>query len=360
MSNLTLTGGSLTGSDTVIVSGPTIWTGGTMSGTGATTAQGGLTLGDANNQVYDYESLVQRTLNNIGAATWTGLGYFYQQAGSVLNNLAGAIFSVQTSDPWYDDGDDDSFNNQGALTIAAGTGTLYFYSTLDNTGSLEVVSGTFDLESSPIQLSGTTLTGGSWIVGADSSLNLGANLTELAATVTLQGPGASLVGLSSVSTIDPTGELILQDGDSFSLPGNLDNAGTIDLAPGTLNVAGDYTQESTGTLAAGIGGTTSGSQFGQLNVTGQAALDGTLSISLINQFIPQQGDHYRILTFASHTNDFGVEPGLISGKAKASSPLTIPAISTSLSRPRRSTPPPPSSPQWTRRSSDRTSPSRPP
>ncbi len=316
VASLTMTGGTLTGSDTVVVSGPTTWTGGVMSGTGVTTAEGGLTLGDVNNQFYDYEYLVQRTLNNAGGATWNGPGYFYQQSGSVINNMAGATFSLQSDSPWYDDADDDTFNNQGTLTIAAGTGTLYFYTTLNNTGSLEVVSGTFDLVSSVTQLSGTTLTGGSWIVGADSSLNLGASLTELAATVALQGPGASLSGLSSLSTIDPNGELVVQGGDSFSLPGNLDNAGTIDLAPGTLNVAGDYTQESTGTLAVGIGGTTSGSQFGQLNVTGQSALDGTLSISLIDQFIPQVGESDRILTFGSRTNDFGVEIGLYLGEGE--------------------------------------------
>ena len=56
--------------------------------------------------------------------------------------------------------------------------------------------------------------------------------------------------------------------------GNLDNSGTIDLAPGTLNVTGTYGQWSRpGALDVGIGGTTAGSQFGQLNVTGHATLN---------------------------------------------------------------------------------------
>ncbi len=202
-------------------------------------------------------------------------------------------------------------------TLEADGGTLEVNGTWSSSGSVEAIGGGSFSASIPANLSAGVLTGGTWLVGANSSLNLGASMTELAATVTLQGSGASFSGLSTLATIDPSGEFVLQGGASLSLPGNLDNAGTIDLAPGTLNVAGNYTQETTGTLGVGIGGTTSDSQFGQLNVTGQASLNGTLGISLIDQFIPQQGESYRILNFGSRANDFAVELGLYLGEGES-------------------------------------------
>src|SRR5262249_24175222 len=47
VASLNLSGGTLTGSDVVTVTGPLIWTSGAMTGTGTTVAQGGLQLGAA-------------------------------------------------------------------------------------------------------------------------------------------------------------------------------------------------------------------------------------------------------------------------------------------------------------------------
>ena len=201
-------------------------------------------------------------------------------------------------------------------TLEANGGTLKVNGTWSSSGSVEAIGGGSFSASIPSNLSSGALTGGTWLVGANSSLNLGTSITDLAAAVTLQGSGSSFSGLSSLVTIGSTGDLTLQGGAALSLPGNLDNAGTIDIAPGTLKVAGNYTQETTGTLGIGIGGTTSGSQFGQLNVTGQASLDGTLGISLIDQFVPQQGESYRILNFGSRASDFAVELGLYLGEGE--------------------------------------------
>ena len=48
-------------------------------------------------------------------------------------------------------------------------------------------------------------------------------------------------------------------GASFTTPGNLYNAGILNLASGILNVTGTFTQESAGAYAVGIGGITPGS-----------------------------------------------------------------------------------------------------
>ena len=101
---------------------------------------------------------------------------------------------------------------------------------------------------------------------------------------------------------------------------NLDNAGTISLSPGSLNVTGNYTQAASGALDIGVGGLHPVSQFGQLNVSGQVALNGALNLSLLNSYSPQGGNSYRILTFGSRTGDFAAETGLSLGPEAAFSP----------------------------------------
>jgi hypothetical protein len=53
-----------------------------------------------------------------------------------------------------------------------------------------------------------------------------------------------------------------------------------------------------------IGGTTVGSQFDQVHVTGQLALDGTLNVSLINSFTPVIGNSFDILDWTTLSGTF--------------------------------------------------------
>ena len=138
-------------------------------------------------------------------------------------------------------------------------------------------------------------------------MSLGANITTDAATIVLDGAGADFSSLSSLTQIASGGTLQILDGGSFTTAGDLDNAGTIDLAAGTLNVAGNYTQEVSGTYGVGVGGLAAGTEFGQLNVSGVATLDGVLSTSLIDSFAPALGDSYPVLTFGSVSGNFSAE-----------------------------------------------------
>ena len=60
---------------------------------------------------------------------------------------------------------------------------------------------------------------------------------------------------------------------------------------------------SGGTLAIELGGTATGA-FDQLAITGTAALDGTLDLSILAGYEPQHGDTFEILTAASITGEF--------------------------------------------------------
>jgi len=52
-------------------------------------------------------------------------------------------------------------------------------------------------------------------------------------------------------------------------------------------------------LAIDIGGTTAGTQFDQLTISGAASLNGTLNLDLISSFVPTVGETFDILNAGS-------------------------------------------------------------
>jgi len=93
---------------------------------------------------------------------------------------------------------------------------------------------------------------------------------------------------------------------SGAISGAVQNGGAV--APGTsagiLTIAGSYTQTAAGKLQIELGGTTQGTAYDQLAVSGAVALGGTLQVSLINSFSPSLGDRFDILDWGSRTGAF--------------------------------------------------------
>jgi uncharacterized repeat protein (TIGR01451 family) len=120
--------------------------------------------------------------------------------------------------------------------------------------------------------------------------------------VTTLGPGS----IASPATLVFLGGTLNGAG---TATGDVSNGGTV--APGsgasnpaTITITGNYTQTTGGALTQEIGGTTS---YDKLAVGGTATLDGTLNVSLINGFIPTNGNTFPVLTFASRNGDFAVK-----------------------------------------------------
>ena len=153
-------------------------------------------------------------------------------------------------------------------------------------------------------------------------------------------------------TLNPGATLNLASGDSLigsgTLVANLVNSGTVSPgnSAGGITVQGDYTQSADGILEIELGGTTAGTQYDQLTVTGTATMAGTLNVSLINGFIPQVGDSFTILPYGTRSGgytilnlpegyrwgiDYGysgltlnvLEGGSISGTVTCNSPHTV-------------------------------------
>jgi hypothetical protein len=83
------------------------------------------------------------------------------------------------------------------------------------------------------------------------------------------------------------------------------NSGTVDMQNGTLSLDNRYTQTQTptGALNIYIGGTTGGTQFSRVMISGTpapaATLNGTLKVDLVNPFMPSIGNSFQIMTFST-------------------------------------------------------------
>jgi len=83
-----------------------------------------------------------------------------------------------------------------------------------------------------------------------------------------------------------------------TVTGNVTNtAGTISpgALPGTLVINGNYVQGSAGNLHIELGGFEQGTEFDFLDISGTATLAGTLTISLLDGFMPSTTDTFTFL-----------------------------------------------------------------
>ncbi len=204
-----------------------------------------------------------------------------------------------------------SISNAGMFRKSAGTGNTSLSSLLafSNTGSVEVRSGTLALGNTVAQVSGNTLTGGTWSVFANSTLVLPGSITSNQANVSLNGLGSTLAAINGLTS--NAGSLSVLGGQTFTTASSLSNSGNLIVGPGSaLNVTGNYSQTAPGTLTVQIDGRPANGRFGRLASTGNAVLAGTLNIVLQNGFGPTAGDMYAVLTFASHSGAFSTITGV--------------------------------------------------
>lgn len=92
------------------------------------------------------------------------------------------------------------------------------------------------------------------------------------------------------------------------LTGDVTSDGTVapGASAGTLEIDGDYVQGGDGVLDIELAGTDDG-EFDVLEVSGDAALDGTLEVSLLDGFVPEVGDRFVVLTAGAVSGGFSVE-----------------------------------------------------
>src|SRR5579859_6848656 len=212
--------------------------------------------------------------------------------------------------------DGSTVNGPAALSNVAGVSVMVDNSVvnapLDNFGRL-VTTHHSDTLSGPL----TTELGSVLRVQGDSSLDCCSLFVTIADGFTNHGlielidvngtPETTLTISNGVLTNASDGTISVDAGGARTLVASVDNEGTLNIAPGaanTLAINGALKQGSTGVLNINIGGTSAGSQYDQLNVSGAVTLDGTLNINLINGFTPASGQVFQVLTYASESGQF--------------------------------------------------------
>ncbi|MBN2561009.1 MAG: hypothetical protein JXQ75_08775 [Phycisphaerae bacterium] len=139
----------------------------------------------------------------------------------------------------------------------------------------------------------------------------GCPLTLNNATLFTQTGGQTIVG----GTLTVNGGQLSLDGGvltgSGTISGSVVNTGaTIEpgASAGTLTVNGSYAQAAGGTLRIELGGTSPG-EYDKFAVTGAVSLGGTLYVEPIDGFVPEVGQQFTIMTFASRTGEFAALSG---------------------------------------------------
>ena len=270
---VTMTGGQLGGSDALTINGMFEWSGGALSTTGGVLATSTVNMtGTARHTVYN------GTFRNTGTVNLSGTGSAeLLNGGAFVNDGTWEI----TNDAWVftPNLNSHSFTNNGTFRKSGTSGVTRVSTIFNNYGAVEILAGSIDSTSGYTQYSGSTI---------------------------LDGGSLSLTISSSFSTADIQGGVL---GGYGTLTGGVYNAGSVapGLSAGLLNVGREYTtytQSATGSLDIELGGLTAGTEHDQLSVSTDAVLDGTLNVTLINGYVPVEGDSFTILEATTVTGTF--------------------------------------------------------
>ena len=266
---LSVSGGTLQGSQAVSVSGPFAWSGGTLGSVGSATvvtANGGLTM----NGTLKYLSA---TLINNGAGAWS-VGQINCYGSALLSNTPAATLDLAADGTVMSlIGGTGLLANAGTLRKTVGTGTTSLSLPCANTGFVQINSGTLVFNDSYVQAGGQTLLNGG---------NLTFNTTAQLRGGTLSGSGTITGSVSNNATLSPG------------------------ASPGLLTITGNYTEGANAHCQIELGGTTPGTGHDQLSVGGTAKLAGTLDVTYWNGFTPSLGNVFTTLVCNARSGGFSV------------------------------------------------------
>lgn len=205
------------------------------------------------------------TVEHFGTTHSNGAEFYY----GVFNNRPGATVDLH-ADYYFGGRFGGTFNNEGTIRKSGGSGDSDFGGTVNNNGGQVLVQTGRIRANSFVQSAGTTQFNGTGIRCPDMRMTGG----------TLSG-AATLTAFftNSGGTFEPGGP-----------------------TPGLVNINGDggvfstYAQGAGGTVKMQIGGTTPATGHDQLLVANNISLAGTLSLQLVNGYVPSLGDSFVIMS----------------------------------------------------------------
>jgi hypothetical protein len=190
----------------------------------------------------------------------------------------------------------------GAQTVTARNSMSWIGGNMSGTGRTLIPSGaslTVSNLSTFNSISSRTLDNGGTATWAGASITMigGVITNEPGALFQVQSPASINFGGGS-PRFDNAGTFrksVTPGTFTFTVP--LNNNGTVDIEIGTLFAnGGGYVSSSNAVLNCALAGTTAGTNYGQLKVGGSVTLNGTLSVNLINNYIPTTNDSFTLVT----------------------------------------------------------------
>ena len=241
--------GTITGDGDLVIEGYFDFANGIQSGNGATKiSTGGTCLaGSTQNKQFS------RNLLNEGTITWNGGNITFGGSKTFTNN---GTFNAETESGSLNNLGGVSIVNNGVFNRSIGGANVTIAPKFINNNELKIISGTMTFN--------------------DSLINNNSGKIKGVGTLTM-----------------PTSNKLLNKGTVE--PGN-------DV--GVLQFSGYYSQTSEASLKIEIGGYAAGTERDSISVVGAAALNGQLNIQFINNFIPQDGDVFPLMSYTSRTGEF--------------------------------------------------------
>ncbi|MGB3421512.1 MAG: Ig-like domain-containing protein, partial [Dolichospermum sp.] len=221
----------------------TNWFGGTFESANIITNSGYLTIGG---DYYD-DKYLNAQLNNTGTIEF--------QSGYIVD--------------YNDDSIIGTLNNFGIFKKTT-TGTATIDVAFNNTGTVEANLGILNFSNSYTHNNANlVLKGGT--VTFSNALNINGG--------SIEGNGSINVGVTNSGLLNPR----YVSNTEF----------------GRLTINGNYTETNRASINIQLGGSTAGTNFDQVDINGTATFDGTLNVSLLNNFTPTLGSTFDVLTYDS-------------------------------------------------------------
>ncbi|MBL9146924.1 MAG: hypothetical protein JNM99_24790 [Verrucomicrobiaceae bacterium] len=330
----TLSGGILTGANTLTLNDTLSWSGGTMDTAGITNAYGGMTLSGGANK-----TILGRTVNNgdgtnAATATWTG-GFIDLRSGGIFNNQTNAIFTTDFNGAIVSGSGASTFNNEGTFIKSGGTGPTTIgdgYSAIpvlfNNSGTAKVMTGflnlgtggtstgTFDIDAgATLRFLGGTYNSSGIVTGVGGvmfSSAAAAATVNLTGTYSLTGAITANGGVGNITVTNATATSLTVESGSANINGGTLTAATLDLSGGS--------QGGTGTVNVTGATTWTGGRFsdaGSTSLLGGATLSGIATKEIFGRTV-NNGDGTNAAT-ATWTGGFIDlrDGGIFNNKANA-------------------------------------------
>ena len=300
MTTLELNSGVITGPGTLTVSGLLTWSGGSMctvyaSGSCGTPSTNAVTKADGGISISGYSSLIGRTLNNAGTATYTNGYYLELTDGAIVTNAAKAVWDVSNGGLLYTSDGTGVFNNAGTFQ-SSGSGNSYIQTTFNNTGAVQVTGSSAQFFEGGGSCSSSC--SGSWSVSTSAALEFQSGTFALSGGVSGAGTVVHYATETFTGTYNVTGATGIASGTvnfgpvtsvgALTVAGGVVNFGKNALTVPTMAMAGG-TYYGTGTLTVNGLLTLSGGSMCTVYAGGSCSTPSTNAVTRANGGISIQG-----------------------------------------------------------------------